>query len=193
MAPPLTLTLVMSGWCSFSHDRTTEAKASLISTRSMSDSAIFARSSTFSVAGMGPVSIVTGSTPARAKAWNRARGRSPSSLAFSSLMISRAAAPSLICEELPAVTFPSGLKAGFRVASFSTLESGRTPSSRSKMPPSAPVTGMISFSKRPSSMARAARWCDCTAKASSSSRDRPHLSAISSAEMPWGTRPPTEA
>ena len=52
---------------------------------------------------------------------------------------------------------------------------------------------MISFSKRPSSMARAARWCDCTEKASSSSRERFHLSAISSAEMPWGTSPPTEA
>src|SRR5438105_305404 len=156
MAPPLTFTLAMSGWCSFSQASTTEANASLISTRSMSDSDILARSSTLSVAGIGPVSIITGSTPARAKVWNRARGLKPSSAAFSSLMISRAAAPSLIWEELPAVTFPSGLKAGFSVASFSTLESGRTPSSRSKTPPSAPVTGRISFSKRPSSMARAA-------------------------------------
>jgi len=77
-------------------------------------------------------------------------------------MISRAAAPSLICDELPAVTFPSGLKAGFSVASFSTLESGRTPSSRANTPPSAPDTATISFSNRPSSRARAARWCDCT-------------------------------
>ena len=36
MAPPFTLTRPMSGWRSFSHASTTEAKASLISTRSMS-------------------------------------------------------------------------------------------------------------------------------------------------------------
>ena len=52
----------------------TEANASLISTRSMSSIVILARSRTLRVAGMGPVSMVTGSTPARAKAWKRARG-----------------------------------------------------------------------------------------------------------------------
>ena len=35
-------------------------------------------------------------------------------------MISTADAPSVICEELPAVTLPSSLKAGFRLASVST-------------------------------------------------------------------------
>ena len=49
-----------------------------------------------------------------------ARGFTPSSLAFSSLITTRAAAPSLIAEELPAVTMPSLVKAGFRVPSFST-------------------------------------------------------------------------
>ncbi len=39
-----------------------------------------------------------------------------------------AAAPSLICDELPAVTTPSGLNAGFRLASFSSDESGLMPS-----------------------------------------------------------------
>ena len=67
------------------------------------------------MAGMGPVSIITGSTPARAKVWNRACGRRPSSLAFSSLMMSTADAPSVICELLPAVTLPSGLNAGLEV------------------------------------------------------------------------------
>ena len=57
MAPPFTLTLLMSGWCSFSQASTTEANASLISTRSMSSSVSPARSRTLSVAGMGPVSI----------------------------------------------------------------------------------------------------------------------------------------
>ena len=120
----------MSGWCSFSQASTTEAKASLISIASMSSSVILARSSTVVVAGMGPVSMVIGSTPARAKAWKRARGRRPSALAFSSLMMSTAEAPSVICEELPAVTLPpSGLKAGLSLASVSTVLSGRMPSS----------------------------------------------------------------
>ena len=55
------------------------------------------------MAGIGPFSIVTGSAPATAKAWNRARGFRPSSSAFSALMMSTADAPSEICEELPAV------------------------------------------------------------------------------------------
>src|SRR5580658_6644846 len=39
-------------------------------------------------------------------------------------------APSVICEELPAVTWPQGRSnAGFKTASFSGVESGRTPSS----------------------------------------------------------------
>src|SRR5439155_1190696 len=102
MAPPLTLTLSMSGWCSFSHASTTDANASLTSNRSMSSTFRPARCRTFSVAGMGPVSMVTGSTPARAKVWNRARGVRPSWLAFSSVMISMADA--------------LGLKAGLAVA-----------------------------------------------------------------------------
>jgi hypothetical protein len=40
---------------------------------------------------------------------------------------STAAAPSEICEALPAVTFPSGLKAGFKPASASKFVSGRMP------------------------------------------------------------------
>ena len=44
-------------------------------------------------------------------------------------MMSTAAAPSVICDELAAVITPSGLNAGFSLASFSTFESGRMPSS----------------------------------------------------------------
>ena len=47
------------------------------------------------------------------------------------------------------------------------------------------ATGTISFSKRPSAVARDARWWLCTEKASSSSREMPHWSAIISAPMPW--------
>ena len=68
-------------------------------------------------------------------------GVRPSAAAFSSLMMSTAAAPSLICEELPAVTLPSGLKAGFRLARTSAVVSGRIPSS----------VAMISLVSSPSS------------------------------------------
>ena len=74
----------------------------------------------------------------------------------------------MICDELPAVTLPSSLKAGFRSASASTVESGRMPSSAERISSvslpssSCTVTGTISFSKRPSAVARAARWWLCT-------------------------------
>ena len=45
-------------------------------------------------------------------------------------MINVAAAPSEICDELPAVITPSGLNTGFSWASFSADESARMPSSR---------------------------------------------------------------
>ncbi len=44
-------------------------------------------------------------------------------------MISTADAPSVICEELPAVTLPSALNAGFKLASVSTVVPSRMPSS----------------------------------------------------------------
>ena len=46
---------------------------------------------------------------------------------------------------------------------------------------------MISRSKRPSSVARAARCCERSAISSHSSRDTFHCSAISSALRPWWT------
>ena len=83
----------------------------------------------FLVAGIGPLSIVTGSVPATAKLWKRARGFRPSSVAFSALMISTAEAPSEICDELPAVILPSSLNAGFSLASVSAVVPSRMPSS----------------------------------------------------------------
>jgi hypothetical protein len=50
-----------------------------------------------------------------------------------------AAAPSEICDELPAVTTPSGLNAGCRPASFSIDVSKRIPSSRVITEPSGRV------------------------------------------------------
>ena len=85
------------------------------------------RSSSFRVAGIGPVSMITGSTPTVVWSTIFARGVTPSSSAFSRVMSSTAAAPSETWEELPAVILPSSLKAGFSSASFSSEVSGRGP------------------------------------------------------------------
>ena len=75
-------------------------------------------------------------------------------------MISAAAAPSLSGHELPAVTVPSSLKAGFSDPSFSSVESARGPSSLLTTVPSASVTGTISRSKTPLACAATARSCE---------------------------------
>ena len=53
----------------------------------------------------------------------------PSEVARSLLMTTTAAAPSLICEALPALIVPSLVKAGRSLASDSAVVPGRTPSS----------------------------------------------------------------
>ena len=121
--------------------------------------------------------MYAGSTPAAPVETTRASGSRPSCRAPSSVVTTRQAAPSLICEELPAVTVPPSRKTGRSLASFSKLVSGRGPSSEWI------VTGgpfgwgastvTISSSKRPASVAATARRCDSSAKASWSSRDTP--------------------
>src|SRR3954466_6480352 len=101
IAPPLTLTRSMSGESSRDQARTTGANASLTSNRSMSPIAIPLRSSSLRVAGIGPVSIITGSTPTVVWSTIRARGVTPSSAAFSADISSTAAAPSEFCDESP--------------------------------------------------------------------------------------------
>jgi len=54
IAPPFTLTLSMSGLCTLAQDSTTDAKASLISVRSMSPIFMPAFSSTLAVDCTGP-------------------------------------------------------------------------------------------------------------------------------------------
>ena len=93
----------------------------------MSSIVIPLRSRILRVAGIGPVSIITGSTPTVVWSTIRARGVRPSSSAFSRDISSTAAAPSEICDELPAVILPSSLKAGFSSASASSVVSGRMP------------------------------------------------------------------
>ena len=157
----------------------------------------------FSVAGMTPVSMSSGSLPVTAKAWNRARGVSPNAFARSSLMIRSALAPSVIWDELPAVMLheicgkraciSSLSKEHFSAASDSTELLGRMVSSASttRVPPSSvgTVIGTISLANPPASAVAWARRCERTEYSSRSSRLRPHLAATSSAEMPWGTTP----
>ena len=137
--------------------------------------------------------MVTGSVPAREKEWKRARGLSPSSFAFSALMISTAEAPSLICELLPAVILPSSLKAGRKAGQ--RLGRGAVADALVHVHHQLVAlvvregTGMISFLKRPSFVACSASCCERAPKASRSSRVRPYSSAIMSAPMPWGWRP----
>ena len=90
-------------------ESTTEAKASLISTRSMSPSFMPARSSTCAVGVDGAVEVEVGLGADHAGGHDPGAGRRPSASARSRLISSTAAAPSLICEELPAVWMPSGM------------------------------------------------------------------------------------
>ena len=82
-------------------------------------------------------------------------------MAYSRVVMMTQAAPSLIPEEFPAVTVPSFLKAGLRLARLSSVVFGRMNSSvafkssdfvlRLKT-----ATGVISLAKRPSACALAA-------------------------------------
>ena len=94
---------------------TWEANASFSSTRSMSFGSRPARSSAFRVEGTGPMPITAGSTPADALLTIRASGSRPSSRARSSLATTTHAAPSLICDALPAVTVPPSRKIGLQL------------------------------------------------------------------------------
>ena len=91
----------------------------------------------------------------------RAIGVRPSSRARSEVIISTAAAPSLICEELPAWMKPFSLKAGFSPASFSGVVPRRRPSSVSTTRPSGSSTGAIWDFRAPASIAAASLACDC--------------------------------
>ena len=82
---------------------------------------------------------------------------------------------------------PSSLKAGLSWESPSMVVSGRMPWSAECVSPLTAI-GTISRSKRPSSAALAASWCERTPISSSSERGISHLSAIISAEIPCGTR-----
>ncbi|MCY1557864.1 hypothetical protein D9M68_947490 [compost metagenome] len=105
------------------------AKASLDSIRSRSATVQPAFSRAFFDAGIGPVPMRAGSTPAVAHEAMRASGSRPRALASSADISTRAAAPSFRPEALPAVTVPSLRKAGFSFSMASIVAPWRTYSS----------------------------------------------------------------
>ena len=129
--------------------------------------------------------MIEGSTPASAPPTNVAIGLTPSSLAFSSDITTIAAAPSLIPEALPAVTYPSGLIA-LILARPSAVIPALGFSSVSKRTVSFFFfisTGTISLLNAPSSIAFWHFCCELAANSSSSSLVSPHCSATLSAVL----------
>jgi hypothetical protein len=189
IAPPFGFTFAGSAPVSACQAPSTLANASFTSKAPMSRTLRPDFASAAAVAGIGPVSIVTGSTPSTTEVWNRASGRRPSDGAISLVVISSAAAPSEICEEFAAVCTPSGRNAGRTLATLSRVPPRRGPSSvlNSRVVPSSAVTSMgeICAVNRPSSIAAAARRCDSSPMSSARPRSIPHLSAICSAPRPW--------
>mmetsp|Transcript_39174 Transcript_39174/g.101311 ORF Transcript_39174/g.101311 Transcript_39174/m.101311 type:complete len:288 (+) Transcript_39174:65-928(+) len=184
MAPPFTLTFAGSQPISLFTARACAAKASFASMMSRSLTVHPALSRHFFEAGMGPVPITFGSTPALAKEQILASGTSPRALAFASDMTRHSAAPSLMPEAFPAVTLPPCfLNAGLSLPKESALVSPLMYSSWSKtfLPAS---TFTICFWNLPAFWAAAAfRW-DSAAKASCACLSMPCSAATFSAVTP---------
>ena len=142
---------------------------------------------TFLVEATGPTPMIDGSTPPNAPATHVAIGVTPNSLAFSSLITTTQAAPSLIPEELAAVTIPSFLKAGRNLEMLSAVVPGRGPSSVSTTTVfflSLTSTGTISSLNLPASIAAVAFCCELAENSSNSSLVKCHCSATFSAVIP---------
>ena len=84
---------------------------------------------TFGTAAIGPIPIILGCTPAEAQFTKRPIGFKPKEFINFSLITITKLEPSLVCEELPAVTEPFTAKAGFNLAKASMVVSALTPSS----------------------------------------------------------------
>ena len=120
--------------------------------------------SAFFVAGTGPIPIIAGSTPATAIEIIFARGFNPYFFNVISLANNIAAAPSLMPDELPAVTVPSFVNAGFKEANFSRLVLRGCSSTSINL--SSILTPTISSFHLPAS--NAAKYFSCEANANSS-------------------------
>ena len=173
MAPPLTLTISGFQPTPLLTAQAWAAKASLASTRSRSAAVQPAFSSARFDAGIGPVPITAGSTPAVAQETMRASGVMPRRAASASVISSAPAAPSLRPDALAAVTVPSLSKAGFSFCMASSVAPRRMYSSESTIvSPLRPlmVKGTISSLKRPAFCAASALFCEASANRSCSSR-----------------------
>src|SRR5437899_10283799 len=111
MAPPLTLTFATSQPRSLLTAHAWAANASLASIRSRSPADQPAFFSAIRLAGIGPVPMIAGSTPAVAQETIRASGRRPRFSAFAAVISTTAAAPSVMQEAHPGVTGPHFSKA----------------------------------------------------------------------------------
>ena len=124
----------------------------------------------------------------------RAIGVTPSSAAFSAVIISTAEAPSEIWDEVPAVWTPSSPTTALRLPSASRVVS-RRPSSRAtwwvvpvglpSSPRSGASMGTTWVPKRSSAQAWAPSCWDRRPRASVSARVTPHFSAMRSAPSNW--------
>src|SRR5262249_3132829 len=129
IAPPLTFSLSGSIGSSRRQASTWAANASFSSTRSMSSSERPVSLSTLRIAGTGPMPKRSGSTPAGVNGTNRAMGKKARPRASDADVMMTAAAPSLVCDELPAVTVPCVWNAGRSPESAVSDVSRRGPSS----------------------------------------------------------------
>ncbi len=210
MEPPTTLSFSSGTPRSRCRRRATDAKASLISTRSMSSIVSPALASALRAAGPGPISMMMGSVATRAVETTRPRGVRPRSLPTASEPIMTSDAPSTMPLELPGVwtcsihstsvyldraiaskpIFPSAVKLGLSLASAAMSVSGFRKSSRWRTTmPFSSLTGTTERSNQPLSRACVASFWLRTAKRSTSSRVHPSSVAIRSAPMPCGTNP----
>ena len=145
-----------------SHASGTDANASLTSKAPMSPSEMPLRSSARWVAGIGAVSIVIGSAPTTTHVCTRASGVQPYRPVSSLVVSSRAAAPSVICEELPAVMTPSGLNAAFQLGDRRKGAAAADALVGEHSPRAGGHRNDLAL-ERPWSWASAARPCDCRA------------------------------
>ena len=158
-----------------------------------------ALASTLWVTGMTAVSMNSGSSASTAVVCTRARGRRPSWAARSSLAISRAAAPSVSCDDVPAVIDHSicGNRASIALVDEGRPQGGEPLEGGGAQPfvgghevPLAVVVDHLDAHdlvarRRPSRWRRDASSWERRPNSSSSLRDTPHLAAISSEATPW--------
>ncbi len=174
IAPPLTLTISSLTPRSRIDCTATAANASLISIRSRSATVMPCLDSAWLIAFDGCECSELSGPATLPCAPIRASTGAPSSAALRSDITTTAHAPSEICDADPAVIVPPAANAGRSRDNDSTVVSARIPSSAVNSigsPRRCGIrTGTISSSNSPFFAATAARWCDCAANASCSSR-----------------------